>query len=100
MKCIAACETCADACLSEDDPGRMADCIRTDRDCADVCSLTARFVSRNSAFTAQLISNCIDICKACEKECRQHDHDHCQKCAEVCHACHVECEAYASKLAA
>ena len=96
MKCIAACETCADACLDEPDVQNMANCIRLDRDCADACTMAARFVARDSANADQALQLCIALCKACEKECRSHDHDHCRICAEACHTCHTECEAYAA----
>ena len=40
-RCVAACEYCATACLGEDDIAMMVPCIRLDRDCADICHLTA-----------------------------------------------------------
>lgn len=40
-RCVAACEYCATACLGEDDIAMMVPCIRLDRDCADICRLTA-----------------------------------------------------------
>ncbi|MDX5346513.1 MAG: four-helix bundle copper-binding protein [Hymenobacteraceae bacterium] len=92
IKCITACETCADLCLQEDNVKMMADCIRTDRDCADICTLTARFVARNSKHAPHVMRECIEICKECEKECRKHDHDHCQHCADICKECYEACE--------
>lgn len=94
MKCIAACETCADACLSEDNPATMADCIRINRHCADVCSTVARFVARDSQYIGAALQNCIIICNDCADTCSQHHHDHCQKCAEVCRNCVELCQEY------
>jgi len=37
--CLRACEICATACLREEDVQMMADCIRLDRSCADLCAL-------------------------------------------------------------
>ncbi len=99
MKCITACETCATECLNEDDPKMMVDCIKLARDTADACTMAARYVARDSAHAAQALRLCIELCKACEKECRTHEHDHCRKCAEACHACHLSCEAYAATAA-
>lgn len=96
MKCIVACEHCADACLDEDDPGRLAICIRLDRDCADLCTLAARMIGRGSAHTPEVLQLCIALCKACGQECARHPHDHCRKCAEVCRDCLQRCEAYAA----
>ena len=79
--CIAACEHCATACLQEDDVKMMARCISLDRDCADVCALTARLVARGA-----------EVCKACGDECAQHTHmPHCQACAEACRRCEEAC---------
>ena len=99
MKCIAACETCATACLNEADPAMMKNCIMLDRDTADACVMAARFVARDSAHSDEALALCITLCRACEAECRQHDHDHCRACAEACHACHVSCEGYVATAA-
>ena len=99
MKCIAACETCATACLNEADPAMMKNCILLDRDTADACVMAARFVARDSAHSDEALALCITLCRACEAECRQHDHDHCRACAEACHACHVSCEGYVATAA-
>ncbi|SDK21602.1 protein of unknown function [Catalinimonas alkaloidigena] len=92
--CVAACNHCATACLEEDNVKMMASCIRTDLDCAAICSTALGFVNRQSQFTDDLLRQCIEICNACEKECRQHDHDHCQACADACQACAKACENY------
>ena len=34
--CSSTCYTCADACLAQDDPKELEDCIRTCLDCAGV----------------------------------------------------------------
>lgn len=93
-RCIAACEYCADACLSEDNIQMMVGCIRTDRDCADICRVTAAFIARNSAHAPHIMKECIEICQKCYDECSQHKHDHCQQCAEACKACLDACKSY------
>ena len=94
MKCITACENCATKCLSEENVNQMEKCIRTDRDCADICRITATFVARESQYMQKMLKQCIELCKDCEKECRKHDHDHCQKCADACRECVQACEEY------
>lgn len=89
--CIAACQHCADACLSEDDVQSMVDSIRTDRDCADACTLAMNFVARNSREAKNAVEFCRDICQKCFKECGQHDMDHCQHCAKACRECEQAC---------
>src|SRR5204863_5070823 len=44
VQCAEACEHCADACLHEEDVTALADCVRLDRDCAEVCWLAAAFM--------------------------------------------------------
>ena len=51
--CAAECEHCATACLQEDDVKMMERCIRLDRDCADMCSLAAQFMARDSEFAGE-----------------------------------------------
>ncbi len=99
MTCIAACETCADRCLDEKNPGDLAQCIRTDRDCADICTLTARYIARDSSHLHGVLEQCISICKSCEEECSKHQMDHCQDCAKACADCHKSCAEYATAVA-
>lgn len=97
IKCITACEACATACLKEDNVKMMARCIMLDRDCADICTLTARFVARSSEHAKHVMRECIEICRLCEEECRKHDEDHCQHCADICRECADACEAWLNK---
>lgn len=90
--CIVACNTCFDACLNESHVTHMTDCIRLDRDCADICSLLSQAIVRNSPNVAVLATACKEICLACAEECSKHDHDHCQKCAAACEACAKACD--------
>lgn len=91
--CAAECNHCFTACLEEENVKMMARCIKLDRDCADICNLTASFLARGSEHAGHLLQECADICNACAEECNKHDHDHCKKCAEACRACATACEA-------
>jgi hypothetical protein len=86
-----ACEYCADACLDEDGVDDLVECIRLDRDCADLCRLVAAFLARGSTFSAALAALVADACDACAAECDQHDMEHCRACAEACRDCAEEC---------
>ncbi len=100
IKCITACEYCATLCLREPDVAMMARCIMLDRDCADICALTSRFIARNSEHAVHVLRECVEICRACAEECGKHKHDHCQHCAEICTQCAAQCEKYISAKAA
>ena len=97
--CQKACNTCFDACLNEDHVQMMAECIRTDRDCADICGIVLSFTQRESRLLPELITACIKACQLCASECGQHDHDHCQACAKVCRECEAACQTYLDSLA-
>lgn len=92
-ECAAACQHCSAECLNED-ANMMADCIRIDMDCADICIITATFLARNSKHGKHLFSGCIEICKACATECEKHQHQHCKDCAAACRRCIAACEEY------
>lgn len=93
-RCVAACENCITACLHEEHVQHMVGCILLDRDCADICALTARFVARGSAHAKHVMRECIELCQLCHTECAKHNDTHCQQCAAACKACIEVCKAY------
>ena len=86
------CEWCADECLGDEE---MEGCARLCRDVADIASLHARFMARDSAYSDDLASICADVCDECADECESHDADHCQVCAEVLRECAEHCRSMA-----
>ncbi len=62
LQCLQDCEYFLSACLSSDMVQMMANCIKTCRDCTDLCALCARFMSRNSDLHAQLCAVCAEAC--------------------------------------
>ena len=93
-RCIIACENCITGCLGEEHVQMMARCIAFDRDCADICRLTAAFIARRSEHASHVIKECIEICQKCYQECSQHQDDHCQECGAACQACVEACRTY------
>ncbi len=97
VACSQACTACADACLAEESVAELRRCIRTDLDCADVCAATARVLSRQTAYDAEvtrtLVEACVQACATCGAECAGHadHHEHCRICAEACRACEQAC---------
>ncbi|MCW3127931.1 MAG: hypothetical protein JWO03_3589 [Bacteroidetes bacterium] len=90
-ECAATCNMCYNACLNEEDVSMMARCIELDRECADICQLTASILARDSENKEKYLSLCADICELCAEECGKHDNDHCRKCGEVCKKCAEDC---------
>jgi hypothetical protein len=97
IACSQACTACADACLSEDTVAELTKCIRTNLDCADICAVTARVLSRHTGYDANisrvLLEACATACRACGDECAGHGehHEHCRICADACRACEQAC---------
>ena len=97
ISCSEACTACADACLSEGSVAELTKCIRTNLDCADVCSATARVLSRHTGYDANisraLLEACATACDSCADECERHAqmHEHCRICAEACRNCGTAC---------
>lgn len=98
-ECAYTCTTCADACLEEDDPTPLRECIRTNLDCAEICFTTSLLVARPGRQKPGLLhaqlEACAAACRACADECERHADrmEHCAVCAEACRACAEACEA-------
>lgn len=90
QEAVQSAEWCADACAGLG--AEMETCIRLCRDVADLASLHARFLVRDSAYKAGLGQICADACNECADECERFDHDHCQTCATVLRECARSCE--------
>jgi hypothetical protein len=96
VRCAQECEHCASACLEEPDIAAMAECIRLDRDCAEICWTAAAWMSRGSRMMHEICRLCAEVCDACGNECRKHEVEHCVRCAEVCAQCTEECRRMAA----
>jgi hypothetical protein len=93
-ECADACNHCSTACLGEKDVAIMAACIKLDMDCAQICALTAAFISRDSDHARHIMNECAEICRKCAEECGKHaDMEHCKRCAEACRKCSEACKA-------
>jgi hypothetical protein len=96
-RCAQTCTACADACLSEARVEELALCIRLDLDCADVCDVTARLLSRQTGHRPGIafaqLQTCLVAVAACARECERHaaTHEHCRICAEACRVCERAC---------
>ncbi|HKC67314.1 MAG TPA: four-helix bundle copper-binding protein [Bacteroidia bacterium] len=91
--CASACNYCSTACLAEEDVKKMADCIKLDMDCTEICRITASFIARGSDHAKHLLKECAEICTKCAEECGKHKTKHCQECAEACRKCAEACKA-------
>ena len=97
LNCVQACTACADSDLAEDDVEEMRRCIALDQNCADVCGVTARLLSRpahsDDFVVHRMLQTCVRVCTACAEECHEHaqHHRHCAVCEKACLACVYAC---------
>lgn len=102
--CAQACVQCADDCLAEHlQQHHMAKCIRLNQDCADICTTTARVLSRQAGYVpetvAAILNAAIASCGSCALVCEEHDQiEHCAVCARHCRDAEIACEAMLSSL--
>ncbi len=94
LACLVTCEKCIPDCIKSGNQ----ECIRLCRDCADICTLVAKFDARGADYGQELHAICAKICRACAIECEKHanHHESCKECAEACRKCAAICEELAS----
>lgn len=98
FECAQSCTACADACLSEEGVEELRTCIRLDLDCADICEVTGRVLTRQTEYDAPTskaqLEACAEACTTCAQECERHadHHEHCRVCAEACRRCEEACD--------
>ncbi|WP_266077991.1 four-helix bundle copper-binding protein [Haladaptatus caseinilyticus] len=80
-KAAKVCDWCADQCI--DEGPQMANCIRLCRDVADLGTLNAKLIARDSVFGPELAEVFARAAEECADECIQHSNAHCQECASV-----------------
>ena len=94
--CAQSCTACADACLAEEMVTELRVCIRLNLDCADVCEMTGRVLSRwgEERIQTSVLEPCRQACRLCAEECERHAdmHEHCRVCAEACRECEEACD--------
>ncbi|OUD01793.1 Rho termination factor N-terminal domain-containing protein [Streptomyces swartbergensis] len=62
-ECAGVCLTCADAAAAEQDPEKIVlsiKCVRLDNDCADLCTVAARILARQTGYDAPTTMAIID----------------------------------------
>ena len=97
LTCLQACISCANSDLAEPDVEEMRTCVAIDQNCADVCDVTARVLSRptysDDFVVHRLLQACVRLCTTCAEECHKHAHHHrhCAICEKACLACVYAC---------
>lgn len=85
-----AAEWCATECIRSGSE-EMSRCAELCRDVADLTTLHARMMARDSEAESDLAATCGDLCETCAEECEQFGEKHCQTCAEALRKCADSC---------
>lgn len=96
--CIMFGEACIGHCLDLLAQGEteMAACAKSVEQMMAACTMLRQLATWKSAYVPRMAAVVMDMCKACEQECRKHDkHKECRDCADSCVACAKECKAVA-----
>jgi hypothetical protein len=97
LECAQTCTACAAADVAERDVEQMRRCALLCAQCADICTATGRFLSRDlseqDAALQHLLQACVRACTDCAAECERHaaHHRHCALCGEACRRCAEAC---------
>ncbi|AGL01148.1 four-helix bundle copper-binding protein [Desulfoscipio gibsoniae] len=92
--CEAVCENTFTAVLGMCDQSRATQ-LQLLRDCADICTLTAKYIARCSMYARPLAAQCAQICETCGHHCLKMPDSQSQFCGRVCLDCARECRAFA-----
>ncbi|MBF0163407.1 MAG: four-helix bundle copper-binding protein [Magnetococcales bacterium] len=96
LDCIATGEACLAHCLSAFRAGdtTLAACASSVSEMLPVSRAMFQLANLDSRHLAKLAAVCIEVCRACEAECRKHADKHatCKAMAESCAACVKACQ--------
>lgn len=98
--CVEKGEICLSHCITLLGQGdkTMAACAATVRDMLASCRALITLAAAESKFAPRLAALCVDVCKACEAECKKHADKHrpCKDCMQSCTDCAKACKAVAA----
>jgi triphosphoribosyl-dephospho-CoA synthetase len=97
IKCAQACNKCFKACLEKDNVNEMKEALSLLVDCAEICYVTAVYMSKDNTFSEELCSSCAALCEKCAKICESYEDLHCQASVEACRLCAIECQKISAK---
>jgi len=95
QECEALCEYTEHCVLQMKQATRRKEQLRLLRDCADICTLTAKYIARCSMFAQSTAALCAHICEICGNHCLQHPDELSQQCGRMCLHCAQQCRYFA-----
>ncbi len=75
----------------------MAACAQSSSQALAMCNALQQMAAAESKYLPQLAKVAMDVCKACEEECKKTEkHPDCKACKEACAVCYAECKKIAA----
>lgn len=85
LECASTCNKCASSLLLEQDIVLFRKCIRLNMYSAQVCQMTASYVTFDPGNEKKLLEECAEICGLCAEESIKFRYiDDCKRSAEAC----------------
>jgi len=94
LNCARACEELISHCLFRGGEHASSAHIKVLMDCAEVCTVSANFMTRGSDFHVETCELCASVCAACAIDCARlaHDDEMMARCADICRQCAESCK--------
>jgi hypothetical protein len=90
--CAKACNKCFKECLEKDNINELKEALSILVDCAEICYVTAVYMSKDDTFSEELSSSCAELCEKCASICEHYENLPCQDSVESCKQCAVACK--------
>lgn len=97
--CVTKANNCLQHCLVLLGQGdtSMAACAQSSSQVIAMCNAVLQMAAAESKYLPQLAKVAMQVCKACEEECKKTEkHPECKACKESCAACYAECKKIAA----
>lgn len=92
ITCAQACNKCFKACLEKDNINELKEALSILVDCAEICYVTAVYMSKDNTFSEELSRSCAELCEKCASICERYEDLQCQASVEACRQCAIECK--------
>ncbi|GAB4120769.1 MAG: hypothetical protein Fur0040_00310 [Sideroxydans sp.] len=97
--CVLKANICLQHCITSLGEGdrTLEACAKASSEVIAMCTALQQMAAAQSKYLPQLARVCMDVCKACEEECKKTEkHPECKACKEACAVCYKECKAIAA----
>jgi len=92
ITCAQSCNKCFKACLEKDNLNDLKGALSILVECAEICYVTAVYMSKDHIFSKELSKSCAELCERCASICEPYGNLPCQESVEACRQCATLCK--------